>query len=190
MISSMAMTRLPRRSTRPTTGPSWARQHPSKAPRCRYHAVESWGAPVPLTGLKFGLDHRAGHFWPLRIITYVLELVVLLTVRCFAQFIAVCSKSTHHRMRQHPCLNRCAPTRSPVNTCRGHVRGYHVSRTIYDKHIVSLYSPLEPVHRVHILAHAVRPSLLLSGGLAGMFPHAFAAGLLLLSTFLRCYKLL
>ena len=93
-------------------------------------------------------------------------------------------------MRQHPCLNRCAPTRSPVNTCRGHVRGYHVSRTIYDKHIVSLYSPLEPVHRVHILAHAVRPSLLLSGGLAGMFPHVFAAGLLLLSTFLRCYKLL
>ena len=62
--------------------------------------------------------------------------------------------------------------------------------TIYYKHLVSLCSPLEPVHRVHILAHAVRPSLLLSGGLAGMFPHAFAAGLLLLSTFLRCYKLL
>ena len=96
----------------------------------------------------------------------------------------------HHRMRQHPCLNRCAPTRSPVNTCRGHVRGYHVSRTIDDKHIVLLCSPLEPVHRVHILAHAVRLSLLLSGGLAGMFPPAFAAGLLLLSTFLRCYKLL
>jgi hypothetical protein len=38
--------------------------------------------------------------------------------------------------------------------------------------------------------HAVRPSLFLSGGLAGMFPYAFAARLLLLSTFLRCYKLL
>src|SRR4030095_4291955 len=68
--------------------------------------------------------------------------------------------------------------------------GYHVSRPIYYKYIASLYSPLEPVHRVHSLVHAVRPSLLLSGGLAGMFPHVFAASLLLLSTFLRCYKLL
>ena len=68
--------------------------------------------------------------------------------------------------------------------------GYHISRPIYYKYIASLYSPLEPVHRVHSLVHAVRRSLLLSGGLAGMFPHAFAARLLLLSTFLRCYKLL
>ena len=68
--------------------------------------------------------------------------------------------------------------------------GYHVSRPIYDKYIAPLYSSLEPVHRVHSLVHAVRPSLLLSGGLAGMFPHAFATSLLLLSTFLRCYKLL
>ena len=50
--------------------------------------------------------------------------------------------------------------------------GYHVSRPIYYKYIASLYSPLEPVRRVHSLVHAVRPSLLLSGGLAGMFPHA------------------
>ena len=93
-------------------------------------------------------------------------------------------------MRQQPCLNRCACTRSPVNTCRGYVLGYHVSKPIYYKHIVSLHSSLEPVHRVHILVHAGRPSLLLSGGLAeGMFPHAFAVALLLLSTFLRCYKL-
>jgi hypothetical protein len=68
--------------------------------------------------------------------------------------------------------------------------GYHVSRPIYYKYIASLYSPLEPVHCVHSLVYAVRPSLLLSGGLAGMFPHVFAASLLLLSTFLRCYKLL
>ena len=68
--------------------------------------------------------------------------------------------------------------------------GYHVSRPIYYKYIAPLYSSLEPVHRVHSLVHAVRPSLLLSGGLAGMFPHAFATSLLLLSTFLRCYKLL
>jgi hypothetical protein len=107
-----------------------------------------------------------------------------------AQFLAVCSKGRHHSMRQPPCLNRCASTRSPVNTCPGHVLGYHVSRPIYYKYIAPLYSSLEPVHRVHSLAHAVRPSLLLSGSLAGMFPHAFAARLLLLSTFLRCYKLL
>src|SRR5215472_11935291 len=93
-------------------------------------------------------------------------------------------------MRQPLCLNRCASTRSPVNTYPGHVLGYHVSRPIFYKYIASLYSPLEPVRRVHSLAPAVRLSLLLSGGLAGMFPHAFAASLLLLSTFLRCYKLL
>ncbi len=92
-------------------------------------------------------------------------------------------------MRQHPCLNRCASTRSPVNTCPGYVLGYHVNRPIYYKHIAFLYSPLEAVHTVHSLAHAVRPSLLLAGGLAGMFPHAFAAGLLRLRTFLHCYKL-
>jgi len=68
--------------------------------------------------------------------------------------------------------------------------GYHVSRHIYYKYIASLYSLLWPVHRAHSLVHAVRPSLLLSGGLVGMFPYAFAASLLLLSTFLRCYKLL
>ena len=67
---------------------------------------------------------------------------------------------------------------------------YHLSKPIYYKHIALLYSPLKPVHRVHILVHAVRPSLLLSGSLAGMFPHVFAVDLLLLSTFLRCYKLL
>jgi len=43
---------------------------------------------------------------------------------------------------------------------------------------------------VYSLVLAVRPSLLLSGGLGGMFPHAFAVDLLLLSTFLRYYKLL
>src|SRR6516165_447998 len=52
--------------------------------------------------------------------------------------------------------------------------GYHVSRPIYYKYRAPLYSSLERVHRVHSLVHAVRPSLLLSGGLAGMFPHAFA----------------
>jgi len=41
---------------------------------------------------------------------------------------------------------------------------------------------------VYSLVLAVRPSLLLSGGLGGMFPHAFAVDLLLLSTFLRYYK--
>ena len=30
-----------------------------------------------------GLDHRAGHFRPLRITAYVLEPIVLSTVRCF-----------------------------------------------------------------------------------------------------------
>ena len=68
--------------------------------------------------------------------------------------------------------------------------GYHGSRPIYYKCIASLYSSLEPVHRVHSLVHAVRPSLLLSGSLAGMFPYAFATSLLLLNTFLCCYKLL
>ena len=32
---------------------------------------------------KIGLDHRAGHFRPLRIIAQVTEPIVLLTVRCF-----------------------------------------------------------------------------------------------------------
>jgi len=56
----------------------------------------------------------------------------------FAQFLAVCSTNTHHRMRQYPCLNRCASTRSPVNTCRGHALGYHVSKPLYYKHIAFL----------------------------------------------------
>ena len=34
----------------PTTGPSWASPHPSKAPRCRCRAVGRSGAPAPLTG--------------------------------------------------------------------------------------------------------------------------------------------
>ena len=66
----------------------------------------------------------------------------------------------------------------------------HFITTRYYKHIILLYSPREPVHRVYSLVLAVRPSLLLSGGLGGMFPHAFAVDLLLLSTFLRYYKLL
>ena len=73
----------------------------------------------------------------------------------FAQCIAVCSKERRHRMRQHPCLHRCAYTRSPVHTCQGHRQRHQVRRPIYYKHVVPLYGPVETFSRVHSFAHAV-----------------------------------
>jgi hypothetical protein len=53
-----------------------------------------------------------------------------------AQFLAVCSKKRHHSIRQPACLIRCASTRSPVNTVRGHGQCLLGRKATYSKRLV------------------------------------------------------